>query len=726
MRKLVLPIAVMMSITAIYGQKSDSLKFQRIDEVILKNIRKNDIESSNKMPLKYIENTQVYSSVDKTVLENQNIFTVDDAFRNVTGLQKMWNATNRSGDGGTYINLRGFIASNGMRNGMVSPVSGTIDAVNLEKFEVLKGPSGTIFGSNITSYGGIVNRVTKKPYDSLQAKLTVAGGGNDLYRAQADVNVPLNNSKSLLFRLNTANTTEGNFQNKSVSNSYFAFVPSLTWKINDKVNVNVEYEAFENRTQAEQNLFFIFSPSLYGFKDMHDLDKIGLQYDKPYIGNDLYNNGKSRNLFGQLNYKINDQVKSTTLVSNSYSFSDGFNPYFYVTTSSYLPDGSPLGLYRGDQSTRNSKQKYFQVQQNFNFDFKLGNVRNRFLVGGDYLHSKSDQLFEYGIIDFVPLTGDYNYDDFNGKTVGEFYNTSNFGSYPIKNKQNTYSAYISNVATIADGLNVMASVRYENNKFEGGFLGDDEVTPYSQAAFSPKFGVVYEIVKNKFSIFGNFQNSFKSNGYYISSADGSTTLSDPERANQWEAGFKTNLIAGKVNATLSYYDIKVKNTLQTIGYTTSSFAIQDQAGKVESKGVEFEVNAYLVKGFSVIAGLSYNDSKYLEISDETKLGKRPNTASSPWLANFSANYQFVDGKLEGLGFGLAGNYANANRIFNSTEGVFELPKYLVLNANAFYDTPKYRLGFTVENFTNEHYWIGYSTGNPQKLLQAVGSFTYKF
>lgn len=54
------------------------------------------------MPLKFIENTQVYSSIDKTTLENQNIFTVDDAFRNVTGLQKMWNATGRSGDGGAF------------------------------------------------------------------------------------------------------------------------------------------------------------------------------------------------------------------------------------------------------------------------------------------------------------------------------------------------------------------------------------------------------------------------------------------------------------------------------------------------------------------------------------------------------------------------------------------------------------------------------------------------
>jgi outer membrane receptor for ferric coprogen and ferric-rhodotorulic acid len=42
------------------------------------------------MPLKSIENPQVYSSIDKVVLDNQLIYTVDDALRNVTGVQRMW------------------------------------------------------------------------------------------------------------------------------------------------------------------------------------------------------------------------------------------------------------------------------------------------------------------------------------------------------------------------------------------------------------------------------------------------------------------------------------------------------------------------------------------------------------------------------------------------------------------------------------------------------------
>ena len=146
------------------------------------------------------------------------------------------------------------------------------------------------------------------------------------------------------------------------------------------------------------------------------------------------------------------------------------------------------------------------------------------------------------------------------------------------------------------------------------------------------------------------------------------------------------------------------------------------------------MNAYLVKGLSLVGGVSYNDSKYIESALET-LGRRPRTAGSPWLASLYASYQIIDGNLKGLGFGLGGNYANANNELNNNivsgntiAGLdrFTLPKYLVLNASAFYDTKKFRVGVKVDNFTNQHYWIGYTTANPQQLLNALGSFTYKF
>ncbi|MFT4094206.1 MAG: TonB-dependent receptor [Niabella sp.] len=717
-----------------------TLSTVQLSEVIVRTIGKkpHDLASDyvSKMPLKNIENPQVYASIGKTILENQMLYSVDEAFRNVTGVQKMWSATNRSGDGGAYINLRGFIAGNSLRNGLVAPVSTTIDAVNIEKFEVLKGPSATLFGSNVTSYGGVINRVTKKPYDSFGGTVSVTGGSYNYYRAQTDINTPLTKDKKLILRFNSAYTSSGTFQNKDAKNNYFAVVPALAYKFNDKLDVNVEYEHFYTKAVPEQ-VFFYLSPSLVGVDNMNDLEKAGLEYKNAYVGSGLYTTGKVNNILAQVNYKLNSHLRSSTNINGSGSYSNGFNPYFAIYPQSAITgdvNDTELGIVRADQSTSNSRKKYFQVQQNFNADFNIGSMRNRTVAGFDFLKTKDDQVFKYFFpFDWVPMSG-ADYTTMNSTTVSERYESgTGVGTWLQKGVLNTYSGYVSNVLTPLEGLNVLAAVRYESNNFLGGTLGSSDNPAYHQAAWSPKFGVIYQIVHNRLSVFGNYQNSFTSNGYYVSDNSGTSSLSDPETANQFEGGFKTSIFNGKINAVLSYYNIQVRNSLLTTtepvvddeGTPTGQY-VQSQAGKRISKGVELEIDAYLVKGFSLLGGLSYNDSRYTE-ADADVQGRRPNTASSPWLANFNASYQFMDGKLRGLGFGIGGNYASDNKIVNSASaGVFLLPGYFVLNANAFYDAKKFRIGVKADNFTNEHYWLGYTTANPQALINVAGSFTYKF
>ncbi len=719
MKKLLVCASLLGSMIT-FAQEKDSAQTKNIEEVIISTVSKKDSEYSNKMPLKSIEDPQVLSSVSRVVLENQAIFTVDDAYRNVTGLQKMWSATSRAGDGGAFVVLRGFVSSSSMRNGLVSPVTTTIDAVNLEKLEVLKGPSGTLYGSNVASYGGLINRVTKKPYETFGGNVSLMAGSYNTYRAQADINTPLTKDNKLLLRLNTAYTNEGTFQKTDAKNSYFSLTPTITYNASDRLQFNVEYEMFNTKALGEQLFFYLSPAGLGGIDNMKDLEKKGLNYKQSYVGDDLYTTARVNNIFGQINYKINNNIRSSTNINNSHSYSDGFGPYFSVG----LDANNSLTVSRFDQGTRDSKKNWFQIQQNFNFDYTFGNgMRNRTVAGFDYLKTKDRSRFIYltvsgeGSFNNPVAANGADYSDFNGTVIGNLYaDPSNIGNYNIDADLNTYSGYISNVFTPVTGLNLVLGIRYESNDFKGGKIFEVPTPTYNQSAWSPKAGLVYEILKDRFSVFGNYQNSFKSNGYYTFNAAGDLALSDPERANQFEGGFKTNLINGKINATVSYYDIKAKNYLVTTGYTINNRAIQNQTGEIHSKGVELEVNAYLVKGFSLIGGITYNDTTDLST------GLRPTTAGSYWLGNFNASYQFLDGDLKGLGFGVGGNYASDNNV----TGNFILPKYFVMNANAFYDAKRFRIGVKVDNFTNQHYWTGYSTANPQKLINALGTVTYKF
>ncbi|ASW75435.1 TonB-dependent receptor [Chryseobacterium piperi] len=737
--KNVLICASVLSSMLTIAQKKDSTNTKSIDEVIMNTYIKKDSDYSNKMSLKAIEDPQVYSSIDKGVLENQLLFNVDDALRNIPGLQKMWSATNRAGDGGIFVNMRGFVAGSSLRNGLVAPITTSMDAINIEKVEVLKGPSATLFGSNVTSYGGIINRVTKKPFENFGGSVSLAGGSYNYYRVQTDVNAPLTNDKKLLFRLNTAYTNQGTFQRTDAKNSFYAFTPSLTYRPTENLEINAELEMYETDAYPETAFFFYFPSSQLGADNMNQLERLGYDYKQTYAGNGLKTTAKARNFFGQVNYKINKHIKSSTNISTSYSYSNGFNPYFYFAPKSVIsenPLDTELGIVRADQSTNGSKKTYFQVQQNFNFDFNIGNMRNRTVAGFDYMRVKDNQSFlSIGVFDWVPFKR-ANYSDMNGQTVADRYkyyqNLPNYdfgvnNTYISSGIDNIYSGYISNVFTPIHGLNILAGLRYESRSFEGGKRGPNLADSYTQSAWSPKLGVVYQIVPEKISVFGNYQNSFTSNGYYTSDKAGNIQLSAPERANQFEGGFKTNLLRGKINTTLSYYNIKVNNTLLNTGEVTAlGQAVQNQAGSLTSQGVELEANAYLIKGFSLMAGVSYNDMKYTQ-ADKDVAGKRPATASSPWLVNFNASYQFVDGNLKGLGFGIGGNYASDNKIVNSASmGTFILPKYFVMNANAFYDTKKFRIGVKVDNFTNERYWNGFTTANAQPLANIMGSVTYKF
>ncbi|RZK90430.1 MAG: TonB-dependent receptor, partial [Hymenobacter sp.] len=123
---------------------------------------------------------------------------------------------------------------------------------------------------------------------------------------------------------------------------------------------------------------------------------------------------------------------------------------------------------------------------------------------------------------------------------------------------------------------------------------------------------------------------------------------------------------------------------------------------------------------------AYNYSVYVNTSDDVN-GYRPATASSPYLANAWVSYRQPAGPLKGLGLGFGGNYASDNKIINSASlGTFILPNYTVLNASVFYDLPHYRFSAKVDNLTDKHYWIGYTTMNAQKLRSIIGSVAYKF
>lgn len=671
----------------------------------------------SKLPLANVENPTVYSVITKDLLAQQQVYTVDDAMRNAPGITKMWEASGRSGDGGAYYSSRGFVLQSQLRNGVAGNVSSVIDASNIENIEVIKGPNATLFGAQLTSYGGLINRVTKKPYDHFGGEVAVAGGSFAYNRIMADVNTPLDSAKNVLLRLNTAYTTQDSWMDVGHSNS-FAFAPSLSYKVNDRLNLLLEAE-FMNVKGNGNTFFFMPWWDNVSILTAQRADKLNIDYKRSFTNEDLIQTSRNANFFGTANYKISDNWNSQTVVSMTNSFSDGFGPYFYL-----LPNNR---ISREDQSTTNSKQNITEIQQNFIGDFRIGKFRNRFVGGLDFFYLNSNQMFKSTGYDTVSTYGTVaNYRDFNAANMTDVYKA--LGStveYPYIYKKYVYSAYASDVFNITDKLMVQAGLRIDYYDFKGNYAPTTGTTTggYNQTALSPKFGIVYQVIKDRFSVFGNYQNGFTNTNSPILSPDSSVTMSKPEQANQWEGGVKLDLFDGKLTGTVSYYDIKVKDILRS-DLAHPNYYIQN--GTQQSKGVELNIIANPFQGFSVVAGYSYNESKYINTTDDVN-GLRPGTASSPTSANLWLNYRVSNGKLKGFSIGAGGNYASDVKIVNSrSAGVFVLPAYTVLNATLAYDTPKFRFAAKVDNLTDKHYWLGYSSMNPQKTRSFTGTVAFKF
>jgi iron complex outermembrane receptor protein len=688
-----------------------------LKEVVVSGNRTNRFSRTNsvdvaKMPLKNVENPQVYSTVTKELLTEQLVFTADDATRNVPGIQRMWEATGRAGDGGSYYSMRGFVVQSQLRNGLVGNVTNTIDAANLEKLEVIKGPSGTLYGSSLTSYGGLLNRVTKRAYDHFGGELSYAGGSYNFNRVALDLNTPLNAAKTVLFRVNGAWNYEQSFQTAGFSRTY-AVAPSLTIRPTERLSITLDGELQTGTGTTKQTFYPQGTAASLGASRA---DELPLDYRQSYTGNGLWAKSRSINLFGQANYQLSSAWRSSTNFTYSDSYSDGGGVYFYLR-GNRQGLASQDSLERRSQNTRDSRAKLLEVQQLFNGDFQLGSMRNRVVLGLDFLHLRNNQLFEDYGFDFVPIRADYNYSNFNGAALQATYPTNQPGSYLVDNERNTYSAFVSDVLNITDRLNVLAAVRIDRFANKGGTFYSAE-SGYNQTAFSPKFGAVYQLVPEQLSVFANYQNSFRNPGFYT------TADAKLEQANQVEAGVKFDRLGGRFTATLSAYSIYVKNLLR-YDPSVGSFYAQTQNGEQASRGVELDVIVNPLAGLNIVGGFAYNHSE-LTVSTADEVGRRPSTAGSPVLANLWVSYRLNNGPLRGLGLGAGGNYASDNRILNTTSSVFILPAYTVLNASAFYDRPHYRLSVKADNFTNTHYWIGYSTINPQKLRSIIGSVAFKF
>lgn len=722
---------------------------------------------ASKMPLNNLENAQVVSSIPDVILRKQIAITLEDAMKNATGVTKLWDATSRP-DGGALFVSRGFMTTTKARNGLPNIVNTNVDMANLDKIEVIKGPTGTLYGSIINSYGGLINRITKRPYFYNGGYVDVAYGSYNFMRASADANFVLQKDK-MAARINVAGQNQDSWQDAGFQKSYI-IAPSFVYKPNDRFTLNADAEIVGSSGNSNGgNFMFILTPSMVNgglngllstlypnnpeavnaimakapktIKEAFGTDNvkdIKVDYDRSFISNDLYSKTNTNSFFADASYRISDHWTSQTAFTYSLSHNNGYAPFQYLVPNylaSFLKSamtGTPdFGAPGADSVARMvwrpvGETKTLDIQQNFVADYTFGKIRNRAVIGVDYLNYRSDVTYYYfnGLLHGVqpyPYLFDMVGADggsasgiaFNKPNVDAAYQQRGTVDPPYESNQHSaaFSGYINNITNITDYLVVSAGVRVDNF--------DDKLGNKTQTKFSPKFGLIFMPVKDQLSLFANYQNGF-TNQF---GTDKNNRSFDPEEANQKEVGIKYALLGNRLTGTISYYDILVKNIVRQ-DPTDGNFSIQD--GEQKSKGIEVDVLANPVNGWTLLLGYGYNDSKMQKATADVN-GLRPESAGPYNTLNFWTNYSFTKTAVKGLGIGVSLNYSGESYAINSNlDGRLMLPAATILGGHLTYDLAHFRIGLKVNNITNEKYWKGWSNFIPQMPRQLIGTIAYKF
>ncbi|WP_203255938.1 TonB-dependent receptor [Hyunsoonleella ulvae] len=702
-----------------------------LQEVVIDTKRKNKFSRKksayvSKMPLKNIENSQVYSTVTNQLLVSQSVYSFEDALKNAVGVDKLWPSTGRSGDGAGYYSIRGFSVQPQLVNGVAGITNGFINPSNVERVEVIKGPSATLFGSTITSYGGLINIVTKKPYSGTGGSISVSAGSFNFRKLNVDVDVSPNDKFSL--RMNAGYQKENSFQDAGFRKSVF-MAPSASYKVNNKLTLNFAYEASSNEQTNQTFLFFNRTVPLV----FNTVEALNYNRDLSLTNNDVVITNPTQNYRGEIAYKISDNWSSQTIIAGGLAKSKGFYTYLWNAADwTDVSNPQPTPNFQLFVQDTDARTKTVNLQQNFTGNFKIGNLENKLLVGVDYLDSQIiDKSSNWGYLHTVNAQGDLVFGEppvnaNNLRTV-----ISGLGNVDTDVNQNVFGAYISNVINILPNLSAMASVRYDRFEYKGDANNpDDDFQAYEESTFSPKFGIVFQPILNELSIFGNYQNSFS----YVNPELVPIDINDPtlgteiqsfdlEQANQFEFGLKTNLFNDKLVATVNYYNIKVDDKVMGFG------AGKQQDGTVQSNGVELEISANPIDGLNLTGGFSYNDSEVTASRSRPDLvGVRPAESGSDILYNFWSDYKIQEGFAKNLGFGLGFNGASDYNTMSdyTNSGGFTLPVYTIFNASIYYETDAYRLSVKANNITDEVYYSGWSTLTPQLPRFILATLDYKF
>jgi catecholate siderophore receptor len=692
----------------------------------------------SRLPVPLANTPQTVNVVTQQIVQEQRLLSMEDALRTVPGI------TFAAGEGGAQGDtpiVRGFAARGDMfRDGIRDPGWYTRDLFSSDRVEVYKGPSGFAFGRGST--GGAINTVSKLPQATNFVDGTVSGVTSGGYRAEVD-----------------ANGKQGNLSGRLAA--LYQDIPTAS---RDHIYAKRWGVAPSLKAEFSEDTRGIFSYVYQGEESVPD-------YGHPYLPAPTYSaatgaltnggyfgNGAAtppvpiprHNWFGVSSGPLRDLVTTNTHIATArfeHDITDNLkvsNATRYISVDRMARVTSPRSLFQADNATAPPPgypvglmtigREHFQTetdnsllinQTDLTGKFNTGWLEHTFSVGAEAARETRNQQRAFG------MTPRLLCDNTNILCRTSLYNPVDtsfggvFGGYapPNKTESTNVAFYGFDQVKFNEYFELLGSIRYD--RFETRFrdLNTAPVTNLSRTdeMVNWRVGGVFHPTHNS-SVYAAYGVSHNPAGEFqtLSSAgnNAANVLLPPEKNTTLEVGAKADVLNGKLTLSGAVFRIEKTNLRIPIDPVLNTALALGGLARVD--GVEVGAAGKLTDQWSLFAGYSYLDSKIVDTTDLSQLGRQlPSTPPhnfTLWTA-YDLTPQWTVG----------GGVAYQAQTFANVQNTIYVPNYWKLDLMTSYKvTRDSLLQLNIYNVTDEHYYSQYYAGHAVPAAGRTAMLTYRY
>jgi catecholate siderophore receptor len=669
---------------------------------------------------------QATTSITRRVIEERDANSLKEALYNAPGITFNASEGGNSGDG---IVMRGFSASNDIfLDNFRDAAQYNRDTFNLDRVEVLRGPSSMLYGKGST--GGVINQVSKTPFQSDLYSLTGTVGSYGFKRVEGDFNKGLSDTAGL--RVNVMKQQANSYRAGAEQNRW-GIAPSVKFGIGTPTEITASYLRYEEDNVPDYGVPII-APTLVNAPNpgtpIPRTDRFyGLTaLDREQNRNHVFSLDINHRFDGRLSLhnatRVGNYKTDLRATAPGLQLRPGETPASYVYS-----DTSPVVRSR---KLRLREQDIRSNQTELNARFDTGSVRHEALLGVELTRETvliTGRAYPTGASCTLPTTtvGGANpdvpvncpplvhtsYGDVTADTRALF-------TQDLINLDNQWKLL---VGGRFDRFRTAVQTRPQTGANAGKVI---DVRERTETVWSGRAGLIWQPDSTQ-SYYAAVGSSFNpsAEAYALDPLGANTP---PEKNRNYELGAKWDLFEKQLALRTALFRTVKTNERQTDVTNTTPADDYLLSGQRSTTGVELEAAGQITDAWQVFAGLAFMRPRIDQSNRAGNVGKTPPNAPR-YTVNLWTTYQ-LDAHWK-LGFGgnavgkrYADRYSNGSPLANDRW----LPGYVRWDASVEYAHRNLSAQLNLYNLADKRYYEAYypAFATPGMARSARLSVTYKF